>query len=276
MSRITVDKSVCKQCGACVEICPDKAIAQGQEGFPEDVPESMCILCGHCVAVCSNEALAHAELPEDASLLAAKELPAPALVDGLLMSRRSVREFKDQPVGRQVMEELLDVARRAPSAVNSQMLHWIVVEGKEKVYELSRETINGMPPPANGAGHGAAFLKRWESGDDIVLRGAPTVVVACAPADYAWRAEDSTIALTFLEVAAVARGLGACWAGFLTRIAAIHEPLRKLLAVPDGYVVCGGLMLGKGKYPIIGYLRGSRSACNGIRAFSRFARLWQP
>jgi len=248
MSRITVDKSLCKLCGACVEVCPDKSIALDQDGFPEDVPESMCIFCGHCVAVCSNDALAHAELPEDAFLLAAKELPAPALIDGLLMSRRSVREFEDRPVGRQVMEELLDVARRAPSAVNSQMVHWIVVEGKEKIYALSRETMNGMPPPGNGGGHGASFLKRWESGDDIVLRGAPTVVVACTPIDYDWGKEDSTIALTFLEVAALARGLGACWAGLLTRIAAIHEPLRKLLAVPEGYVVRGGLMLGKGKY----------------------------
>ena len=138
MSRITVDKSLCKQCGACVEVCPDNSIALDQDGFPEDVPESMCIFCGHCVAVCSSDALAHAELPEDDSLLAAKELPSPALIDGLLMSRRSVREFNDQPVGRQVLEALLDVARRAPSAVNSQMLHWIVVEGKAKIYELSR------------------------------------------------------------------------------------------------------------------------------------------
>ncbi len=118
----------------------------------------MCIFCGHCVAVCSNDALAHAELPKDPSLLVAKELPAPALIDGLLMSRRSVREFNDQPVGRQVLEDLLNVARRAPSAVNSQMVHWIVVEGKEQIYELSRETMNGMPPPGNGGGHGASFL----------------------------------------------------------------------------------------------------------------------
>ena len=92
------------------------------------------------------------------------------------------------------------------------------------------------------------LLKLWESGYDVVLRGAPTLVVACTPEDYGWGKEDCAIALTFLELAAEARGLGACWAGFLTRIAAVHEPLRQLLAVPEGYIVCGGLMLGKGKY----------------------------
>lgn len=244
MSRITVDKDICEQCGACVEVCGPRAIALDEDGFPEDVPGSMCILCGHCVAVCPPEALAHAELPEDDYRLAATELPTPALMDGLLMSRRSIREFKDEPVGRETLEALLDVARRAPTAVNAQKQHWIVVEGKANVHALAAETIAG----ARASGANVAFLKRWDDGDDIVLRGAPTVVVACAPQDYAWRMEDSTIALTFLELAAEVRGLGVCWAGFLTRIAAIHEPLRKLLAVPEGHVVCGALMLGKGRY----------------------------
>ena len=244
MSRITVDKSLCIQDGACVEVCPSQALALDQEGFPGDVPDSWCILCGHCVAVCLCNAIAHAEMPEESFLPAAKELPAPALMDGFLMSRRSIREFEDQPVGREVLEALLDVARRAPTATNSQKLHWIVVEGKANVHALAVEIVNGV----RSAGATPAFLKRWQSGYDIVLRGAPTVVAACAPEDYGWRREDCAIALTFLELAAEARGLGACWAGYLTRIAALHQPLRRLLSVPDGYIVCGGLMLGKGKY----------------------------
>jgi nitroreductase/NAD-dependent dihydropyrimidine dehydrogenase PreA subunit len=244
MSRIAVDKGVCVQCGTCVEVCGAGALALDEDGYPADLPESMCILCGHCAAACPSDALAHAELPDEPFLPAPKQLPEPALIDGLLMSRRSVREFEDEPVSRRVLEAVLDVARRAPTAVNSQNVHWIVVEGKANVHALSAETITG----ARAAGASSQYMKRWDDGYDIVLRGAPTLVVACAPQDWAWKAEDCTIALTFLELAAVARGLGACWAGFLTRIAAIHEPLRKLLAVPEGYVVCGGLMLGKGKY----------------------------
>jgi nitroreductase len=50
-----------------------------------------------------------------------------------------------------------------------------------------------------------------------------------------------------MELAAEARGLGVCWAGILTRIAAIYPQLREALSVPAGYVVCGGLMLGERK-----------------------------
>src|ERR1019366_8187896 len=133
MSQIIVDTDLCQRDGACVEVCPYRALALSEEGFPEDVPESQCILCGQCVAVCAFDALTHTGLPNEAFLPVAKELPTPAMMDGLLMSRRSVRAFTGYPVDRKTLEELLDVARRAPTAINSQNLHWIVVEDAAKV-----------------------------------------------------------------------------------------------------------------------------------------------
>jgi len=244
MSQITIDTNLCKKDGACVAVCPARVLALSPEGFPEEIPDSNCIFCGHCVAVCPHGAMTHTGLPQEAFLPAAKKLPAPALIDGFLNSRRSVREFKDRPIPRETMEALLDVARRAPTASNSQKLHWIVVEGGEKVHELSAEVMNWI----RASGSYPAMVAHWESGYDRVLRDAPTVVVACAPQDYGWGKTDCAIALTFLELAAEARGLGVCWAGILTRATAVHAPLRQALSVPEGYIVCGGLMLGERKY----------------------------
>jgi len=166
------------------------------------------------------------------------------MIDSFLISRRSVREFKDRPIARETLEALLDVARRAPTASNSQKLHWIVVGDGAKVHALSAEAMNCL----RTSGISPAMLAQWESGYDFILRGAPTVVAACAPADYGWGKQDCAIALTFLELAAEARGLGVCWAGYLTRVAGVYAPLRQALAVPEGYVVHGGLMLGERKY----------------------------
>jgi nitroreductase len=165
-------------------------------------------------------------------------------MDGFLMSRRSVREFKSRPVSKDTLEALLDVARRAPTASNSQKLHWIVVNDSAKVHALSEETIHAL----RNSGFKPEMLDLWDNGYDFVLRGAPSLVVACAPADYDWGKQDCAIALTFLELAAESRGLGVCWAGYLTRVAAVHAPLREALSVPEGYVVNGGLMLGERKY----------------------------
>jgi len=244
VSRIIIDKSLCKRDGACVAVCPYRTLTVGEEGYPEEVPDSDCILCGHCVAVCGFDALTHTELPKEAFLPVSQESPSPAVMDGFLMSRRSVRAFKDRPVARETLVALLEVARRAPTATNSQKLHWIVVGDGAKVHALSEEAMNWL----RTSGISPAMLKQWENGYDFILRGAPTVVVACAPADYGWGKQDCAIALTFLELAAEARNLGVCWAGFLTRVAGVHAPLRQALSVPEGYVVHGGLMLGEGKY----------------------------
>jgi nitroreductase/NAD-dependent dihydropyrimidine dehydrogenase PreA subunit len=244
MSQITVDVNLCKGDGACVAVCPAGVLALNAQGIPEEVPESNCIFCGHCAAVCPHGALTHTGLPQEPFLPASKKLPDPAMMDSFLISRRSVREFKDRPIDRETLEALLDVARRAPTASNSQKLHWIVVEGGAKVRALSAEVMNWM----RTADISPARLAQWNSGNDFILRGAPTVVVACAPVEYGWGKQDCAIALTFLELAAEARGLGACWAGYLTRAASVHTPIRQALAVPEGYVVCGGLMLGERKY----------------------------
>ncbi len=175
---------------------------------------------------------------------ASNELPAPAVIDGFLMSRRSVREFKVRPIAKETLETLLDVARRSSTASNSQRLHWVVANDAAKVHALSVEAMNWM----RTSGIGPARIEQWDRGYDFILRGAPAVVVVCSPADYEWGKQDGAIALTHLGLAAEARGLGVCWAGYLTRAAGFHAPLRQRLSVPENYIVHGGLMLGMRKY----------------------------
>jgi len=244
MGQITVNRELCIQDGACIAVCPFETIRTGKDGFPEENPEKSCILCGHCAAVCSCGALSHAGLPPEPFLPMPQNLPSPEAIDNLLVSRRSVREFEPEPVGRQTLERLLDLGRRAPTASNSQQLHWIVVQGKEKVRALSEEAVRWM----RVADYAADRMEAWDRGYDFVMRGAPTAVMVFTPDDYLWGRQDCAIALTFMELAAEARGIGVCWAGFLVRIAREHAPLRELLAVPPNYVVHGALMLGRPKY----------------------------
>lgn len=244
VSQITVNTKLCRKDGACVAVCPSRSLTLNEKGFPEMTNAGHCISCGHCVAVCPRGALGHSGLPQEPSLRAPTTLPAPSLIDNFLISRRSVREFKNHAIPRKTLEALLDVARRAPTASNSQKLHWIVVAEAAKVHALSAETINW----ARTANALPQLIEQWEKGYDPILRGAPVVILACAPAEYDWGKQDCAIALTFLELAAEARGLGACWAGYLTRIAGVHAPLREALSIPPLHVIHGGLMLGERKY----------------------------
>lgn len=244
MNLIAVDQNKCKKDGICAEVCPSGYITADAEGAPQENPEALCIACGHCVAACPHDALRHDGLTHSEFLPVPKNKPSFELVEGLLNSRRSIRTFKPELIERPILEKLLDVARRAPTASNSQKISWIVVSDPAQTQRLAQGAMDWM--------RRNKFMPRyqqmWEQGRDMVLRGAPHVVMAVAPADYSWAAVDSAIALTHLELAASSLKLGACWAGLLLRALDQDPDLARTLPLPEGAKVSGALMLGVPKY----------------------------
>jgi nitroreductase len=105
-----------------------------------------------------------------------------------------------------------------------------------------RAGLDAQPPPARR--NLERFVALWDAGTDVICRGAPHLIVASAAPEPPASATDCIIALTYLELAAPAFGLGACWAGFLMAAARQWPPLRAALAVPQGDVVCGAMMVG--------------------------------
>ena len=75
----------------------------------------------------------------------------------LVQTRRSVRGFKQRPVPRAVIEEILEVAKRAPSSMNTQPWHVHVLSG-EPLEEVRRrnmeEMIAGARPKRDIVTHG--------------------------------------------------------------------------------------------------------------------------
>lgn len=247
MDLITVDAQKCKKDGMCVLECPSGALDRDAAGAPVAVDPAVCNACGHCVAVCPHGALTNARV--DAVNVASGlrpnvRPPAPEVVDGLLRGRRSIRAYADKPVPRDVIDELLDVARYAPTANNLQEIRWIVANDPAKVHELAGLTANWFI----GNGQRPKYAALWQQGRDCFLRGAPALVVVHADASIAFGPADCGIALTFLELAAVSRGLGTCWAGLLTYAAQGDPALARALGVPEGHTVHGGLMLGYPKF----------------------------
>ncbi len=248
MDCIEVDAARCNKDGLCVAVCPSGALAADADGGPVAADAEACIACGHCVAVCPRDALRLPHLPAEGTRPAVRSFPDPAAVDGLLRGRRSIRAYSDRPVSRETLAELVDVARYAPTAVNVQEVRWIVTADPQKVRELAGLIAAWAGESGNLPGYVAKYLARWNQGIDTFLRGAPALAVAHTADDAPWGAIDSAIALTFMELAAVSRGLGACWAGFLTRVAGLYAPMRQALGLPQGHTVRGGLMLGYPKF----------------------------
>jgi len=249
MELISVDDGRCSRDGLCLTVCPCRVLEPDADGRPVAVAPELCIDCGHCLAVCPHGALTHARLSAAGVAANVRAFPEPAVVDGLLRGRRSIRAYADRPVSREVIDEVLDVARYAPTASNAQEIRWIATVDPDMIRKLAGLTAGWFAarevPPA-----WRRHLRLWEQGEDPFLRGAPALVLAHTATDVRFGPADCGIALTFFELAAVARGLGACWTGLLVLATAGSPALRAAMGLPEGHTLWGGLMLG---YPKMRY-----------------------
>lgn len=261
MSLFVVDPARCKGDGICVDECPTRIIELKPGDSTPHVPaeaEEFCRNCGHCVAVCPHGAASIPGMaPEQLPRVRSDWRPGPEQITHFLRARRSIRTYAPQAVARETLAKLIDVARFAPSASNRQAVRWVVIYEAAEVRRLAGLTVDwmraGLPSqPAAGQRNARRFIEGWEHGLDMVCRGAPHLVIACAPASYPWAATDCAIALTYLELAATSFELGACWAGILTNAARQWSPLQDALALPEGHIVCGAMMIG---YPRHRYYR---------------------
>lgn len=178
-----------------------------------------------------------------------------------------VRAFRPDPVAPDVLDRVLDAARRAPSAGFTQGVDLLVLEGPTDTARywdttLAPERRNGFPWPR--------------------LLDAPVLVVVCAdPSAYVarygehdkahtglgagaaqWAVPfwfvDAGMAAENLLLAATASGLGACLFGVFD-----HEPaVARAFGIPDGVRTVAAVALG---HPDPGADRPSRSAATRTR-----------
>lgn len=126
----------------------------------------------------------------------------------LLLTRRSIRRYRGEGVPLDVILRILDIARYAPSAKNSQPWEFIVVTDREKLDKLSE--IHAWAKP--------------------VKRAPAAVVVVCdrskSPTSYLM---DCANAAIYMMLAAHAYGVGTVWIQALRD----QDAIREILGIPS-------------------------------------------
>jgi hypothetical protein len=169
-------------------------------------------------------------------------------------ARRSIRTFRDEPVPRERIEQLLDVVRYAPSGINLQPVRWLVIHETGKVRELTAGVIAWMRQlVASGAEIAQTLrlgdmLTAWDEGKDRICRGAPHVLIAAGLKEDMAAGQACVIALTHLELAAHAAGLGACWAGYVHLALLQSETVRKSVGMSHRLNPHGAMLLGNPRF----------------------------
>jgi nitroreductase len=140
-----------------------------------------------------------------------------------IRNRYSVRNFKDKAVARSEIEKILEWACLAPSAVNFQPWHFIVITDKNKLEAICN-----------------VYHRQW-------LQTAPVIIVACINHQESWKRGsdghdfgevDVTIAIDHLTLAATANELGTCWVFNVARckqVLNLPVHMEPLALIPLGY-----------------------------------------
>jgi nitroreductase/NAD-dependent dihydropyrimidine dehydrogenase PreA subunit len=261
-SLFVVDQEKCKQDGLCVAECPMVIIRlKDKKSVPTPTKDAdeLCIHCGHCVAVCPHGAMSHKSMtPEQCPPVRKDWRLNPEQVEHFLRSRRSIRTYRGQPVEREILTQLIHIARFAPSGSNVQPVRWSVIYDSQEVRRLAGIVIDWMRDlldkggPLAKALHMDRLVAAWDAGVERICRGAPHVIVAHAPKEERTAPQACTIALTYLELAATSFGLGACWAGYFNTAANFWPPMQEALDLPEEHVSFGAMMIG---YPKFKYQR---------------------
>jgi nitroreductase/NAD-dependent dihydropyrimidine dehydrogenase PreA subunit len=258
MTIFTIDQDKCHKDGLCAAVCP-RGIIHIETGrsfpSPTEEAEELCIGCGHCSAICPHQALQlqnASSAPPDP--FDRNKLPTAEQLNQLIRGRRSIRTYKKNAVARETMSEIISLARYAPTARNSQMLQWLVIDNAQKLRSLKnhikdwmQNMLDNNDPSAIAYGFDT-ILAAFARGVDPILRDAPGLVILLAPTAYPMGLIDSTIAATTFELIAASRSIGTCWAGYFMMGAKAWAPLRQELMLPEGHQLTAALMVGYPKF----------------------------
>ena len=144
-----------------------------------------------------------------------------------IMTRTSIRQYTDEPVSKADIETMLRAGMAAPTAVNRQPWHFVVINSKEKLAELAGDNPRGG-----------------------MLKKAPLAIVVCGNMDKAlpgqgrgfW-VQDCSAATENILLAANAIGLGAVWTGLYPDENRAGE-VAKVLKLPETYIPLCTIVIG--------------------------------
>jgi nitroreductase len=141
-----------------------------------------------------------------------------SLID-FILTRRSIRRYERKDVPEEILTQILETGRQAPSAVNKQPIHFIIVKDDELKKGFSDIPFNHF------------------------INEAPVVIVGCADVNSLltgkWAIVDTTIAMQNMVIAAWTLGIGSCWIGAFN-----EKKVKELLKIPEKWKVVALVTLG--------------------------------
>lgn len=166
------------------------------------------------------------------------------LIKGI-KERRSVRKFQDKKISREVIEEIVETARFAPSWKNTQIVRYIVVDDKEKIAEIASDkcTYGFTYNIKTLAGAAAIVILTYVEG----VSGYEKDGSFSTQKGDGWQMFDAGIAAQTFCLAAYEKGIGTVIQGYFD-----EAEIKKVLEIPENQKIGAVIPMG---YPLDGEIK---------------------
>lgn len=141
-----------------------------------------------------------------------------------IFSRRSIRKYQPVEIPKNEITIILKAAMQAPSAVNKQPWHFIVIKDRQKLSEITK--IHRNASFAAQVSHAILIC-----GDEYLEHDKGYTILDCSAATQN------------ILLAANGLGIGACWVGIHPREQR-KEAFRELFGLPDHIIPVSMVTLG--------------------------------
>ena len=166
-----------------------------------------------------------------------------------IFTRRSTRRMKAELPPPELIQNIIEAGRAAPSGSNSQTTHLIVITKREVLSELAaivQDAFAAMevgPDAYVSLKHSVSAAKK---GGYVFHYGAPVLIVTANKKGYGNALADSACVLENMMIAANALDLGSCWINqlrWLNEEPALVEYLQSL-GMKEDERIYGAVIIG--------------------------------
>ncbi|MFX1538939.1 MAG: nitroreductase family protein [Promethearchaeota archaeon] len=259
---IEIIQELCIKCGNCVKSCPSNIFSMDQDIVGVEF-EEYCILCGHCIAICPENAVRHEKLDfEQFREILPTHKINPQDLYALFQTRRSIRNFEEKAISRDLIKLLISEARYAPTGSNLQNIEYLVLQNQAippfvanvrnfyadvlKIFESSESDDPTILRRIRKWGY---WLSEAEKERDALFYDPPVIIVVYAPTDDSMAPLSVGFAVAYLMLAAHVNGLGTVNIGYAVEAIRRRPKIAEELGISvDKYGVLAVLSMGYPKY----------------------------
>ena len=149
----------------------------------------------------------------------------------MLKDRRSIRKYKEEVVPENVMEEIIEVARYAPSWANFQIARYNLITDEKIIKEIADKGVHGFA-------YNIGTLQNAKNVAVVSFTQGKSGKLDLEKDDYAtakanaWEMFDAGIATQTFCLAAHEKGIGTCIFGVID-----DKAVAEIIGLPEGETV---------------------------------------